>query len=238
MSLGSKSRYVIESEGYSKIIFSMARGNTYLQKISKDLESNPSNILKKLKILERKGYLISKIEGNKKVFPFERKVYAIPSKKLVRDFIDYFMKKRRTELHSIFMAKSEKKHLLEILNKIEADFKSIDKNPIFSQMLWSIISNHSYDEEIEILKSSFDYFDMTIYSTLDVGIGVMGNIKEGLEVANFHERVKKYEDEKNRIVTETKKHLNSSKFMKFYEDFNLKATKSTDNTHKKSRNTH
>ena len=54
MGIGSKSRYVIENEGYSKIIFSMAKGNTYLQKISEDLEENPSNIIKKLKILERK----------------------------------------------------------------------------------------------------------------------------------------------------------------------------------------
>jgi hypothetical protein len=52
MYLGSKSRYVIENEGYSQIIFSMAKGNTYLQKISEDLKSNPSNILKKIKILE------------------------------------------------------------------------------------------------------------------------------------------------------------------------------------------
>ena len=238
MGIGSKSRYVIENEGYSKIIFSMAKGNTYLQKISEDLEENPSNIIKKLKILERKGYLISKIEGNKKVFPFERKVYAIPSKKLVKDFIDYFMKKRRTELNSIFMAKSEKKHLLEILNKLEADFRSLEKNPIFSQMMWSIISNHAHSDEIDLLKTSFDYFDMTIYSMLYPGMGVMGNIKEGVEVSKFHERVKAYEDEKNKIVTETKKHLNSREVMKFYNDFNLNATKSTDNTNKMGRNMH
>ena len=238
MNFGSKSRYVIENEGYSQIIFSMAKGNTYLQKISEDLKSNPSNILKKLKILERKGYLISKVEGNKKVFPFERRVYAIPSKKLVRDFIDYFLKKRRIELNSIFMAKGEKKQLLEILNELEADFRSLEKNPIFSQMMWSIISHHAYSDEIDLLKTSFDYFDMTIYSMLDTGIGVTGNIKEGFEVSKFHERVKEYEDEKNRIVTETKKRLNSSKFMKVYEDFNLKATKSSDNTNKTSRNTH
>jgi len=238
MSIGSKSRYVIENEGYSKIIFSMAKGNTYLQKISEDLEDNPSNIIKKLKILERKGYLISKIEGNKKVFPFERKVYAIPSKKLVKDFIDYFMKKRRTELNSIFMAKSEKKHLLEILNKLEADFRSLEKNPVFSQMMWSIISHHAHEGDIELLKSSFDHFDLCIYSVFDTGLGVVGNFKEGVEVSKFHERVKAYEDEKNKIVTETKKRLNSSKFIKFYEDFNLKATKSIDNTNKTSRNTH
>jgi predicted transcriptional regulator len=216
----------------------MAKGNTYLQKISEDLEDNPSNIIKKLKILERKGYLISKIEGNKKVFPFERKVYAIPSKKLVKDFIDYFMKKRRNELNSIFMAKSEKKHLLEILNKLEADFRSLEKNPIFSQMMWSIISHHAYSDEIDLLKTSFDYFDMTIYSMLDPRIGVVGNIKEGVEVSKFHERVKAYEDEKNKIVTETKKHLNSREVMKFYNDFNLNATKSTDNTNKMGRNMH
>ena len=238
MNLGSKSRYVIENEGYSQIIFSMAKGNTYLQKISEDLKSNPSNILKKLKILERKGYLISKIEGNKKVFPFERRVYAIPSKKLVKDFIDYFIKKRRTELNSIFMSKTEKKHLTEIINKLEVDFKGLEKNPIFSQMMWSIISHHAYSDEIDLLKTSFDYFDMTIYSMLDPGIEVLGNIKEGVEVSKFHERVKAYEDEKNKIVAETKKRLNSSKFMKFYEDFNLEATKSIDNTNKQGRNTH
>jgi len=238
MNFGSKSRYVIENEGYSKIIFSMARGNTYLQKISEDLEDNPSNIIKKLKILERKGYLISKIEGNKKVFPFERKVYAIPSKKLVKDFIDYFMKKRRIELNSIFMSKTEKKALTESLNKIEADFKGLDKNPVFSQMMWSIISHHAFEGDVELLKTSFDYFDMTIYSMLDPGLGVVGNFKEGVKVAKFHERVKEYEDEKNRIVAETKKRLNSREFMKFYEGFNLKATKSTDNTNKKSGNTH
>ena len=127
---------------------------------------------------------------------------------------------------------------LEYESGLEADFKKLDKNPIFSQMLWSIICNPANYENIELLKSSFDYFELTIYSMLEVGIGVMGNIKGGVEVANFHERVKAYEDEKNRIVAETKKRLNSKQFMNSFEDFSSKATKSLNNINKKSRDTH
>jgi hypothetical protein len=233
-----KTKPILENASYSQIIFSMARGNTYLQKMSEDLKLNPSNLLKKLKILERKGYLISKIEGNKKVFPFERRVYIIHSKKLVGEFIDYFMKKRKTELNAIFMTRADKKHLTEILTKLEADFKKLDKNPIFSQMLWSIICNPANYEDIELLKSSFDYFELTIYSMSDVGIGVVGNIKEGVEVAEFHERIAEYEKEKNRVVAETKKRLNSKQFMNSFEDFSSKATKSLNNINKKGRDTH
>ena len=94
------------------ILKSINLGNNYLQKIAQHLKKNPSNLLSDLKSLEDSGYISHRIEGQKDIFPFEKKVYYLNHSgsfllKFYKD-CDKFNKKYSTFFNYYFKSKFQK----------------------------------------------------------------------------------------------------------------------------------
>jgi len=72
---------------YSKIIFSIAKGNNYAQKISEDIEKDTGNLAKQLSLLKKEGFLYSKQEIDKSKFPMSKiRYYSINWDKINSEF--------------------------------------------------------------------------------------------------------------------------------------------------------
>ena len=81
---------VFENNVYSNLIFQIASGNNYAQKIYEvyGKRKEASVIARQLKILEKQKYAVSTIQEDKSVFPMQRlRVYSINWNLIIKEFV-------------------------------------------------------------------------------------------------------------------------------------------------------
>jgi len=84
---GRKPVKVNENDTYSKLIFLIASGNNYNQKISEYSDKDPSLIFGQLKRLKDKKYIIGKREKY-----LNKKIYSVNWQKINNEFIEHLRK--------------------------------------------------------------------------------------------------------------------------------------------------
>ena len=116
---GRKFIPVFENQLYSTLLFTIIAGNNYPKKIAESLNKDFGNVSRQLKFLEKKDFVSVKIEGNKKIFPFEKKIYSVNWNKILDEFIK-LLKEQKDEFIEIHKnlktnIKPERLELLEML---------------------------------------------------------------------------------------------------------------------------
>lgn len=124
---------------YSQILFSIGAGNNYPKKIAESLGREIANTHKQLNVLEKKSYVKSKLEGDKNVFPFERRIYEIEWEKIVEEFDKYYFKGVRIGFPPI-----------KLLSESNFDFhhQGIKKNSYLQNMFKYIFSYVGKDKKV------------------------------------------------------------------------------------------
>src|SRR3989344_2174888 len=81
---------VIENVIYSSLIYQIASGNNYPQKIFDSLKKPTSIIVRQLKTLKEECFVFSEYKEDKSIFPMQRQtIYSINWKKIIEEFIKY-----------------------------------------------------------------------------------------------------------------------------------------------------
>ncbi|MCD4759340.1 hypothetical protein K8R33_00445, partial [archaeon] len=145
---GRKFTPIIENQLYSSLIFSIANGNSYPKKIAESLNKDFGNISRQLTLLEKKGFALSKLEGSKNVFPFERKVYSIKWERIIQEFIDFLTR-------SIAYLKEEDNRIgLNLKENYESR-----RNKKFEEII-NKIENKNYQKKLKENKYLIKYFQV------------------------------------------------------------------------------
>jgi hypothetical protein len=115
---GKKRIRVVENKIYSELIFEIASGNNYSQKIYDSIKKPTSSIVKQLKILSEEGFVNSELIENKNIFPMKRiKKYSVNWEKIIEEFIEELKKKKKNiEETSLNIKKIFEEHLKETNN--------------------------------------------------------------------------------------------------------------------------
>lgn len=81
---------VIENNIYSNLLFQIALGNNYAQKIFEATKKPTSIIVRQLDILKKEGFVSSKYIEDKSVFPMQRlTLYSVNWEKIIEEFLKY-----------------------------------------------------------------------------------------------------------------------------------------------------
>jgi len=81
---------VIDNRIYSNLIFQIASGNNYAQKIFEATKKPTSIIVRQLDILRKEEFVTSEYKEDKSVFPMQRlTLYSVNWKKIIEEFIKY-----------------------------------------------------------------------------------------------------------------------------------------------------
>jgi len=150
---------VIDNNLYSSLLFSVSNGNNYPKKIAESLNRDFGNVSRQLKLLEKKRFVFSKLEGDKKTFPFEKRVYSVNWKKIIEEFVKYLR-------HNVDYVCSENARLGMNLDKVMRGFnervaQARDKN---------------FENSLKENKLLYAFFE-TYYSTI-------GNLKESWTISS------------------------------------------------------
>jgi hypothetical protein len=82
---------VIDNRIYSNLIFQIASGNNYAQKIFETYKKKSTSVIvRQLDILRKQDFVTSKYKEDKSVFPMQRlTLYSINWKKIIEEFVKY-----------------------------------------------------------------------------------------------------------------------------------------------------
>jgi hypothetical protein len=151
---------------YSNILFSISASNNYPQKVAESLNKNTANILRQLALLEKQKYVSSKLEGNKVVFPFEKRIYSINWPKIHSLFIERIASKIKEEKD---LAITHEKAFYEEQLKQFSKSTTIDKHKSkietnVNVFLKNQVKYKDNDFIRELLKETFSNFKNTSFS--------------------------------------------------------------------------
>lgn len=81
---------VMENKIYSNLIFQIASGKNYAQKIFETTKKPTSIIVRQLDILRKEGFVSSERKEDKSTFPMQRlTIYSVNWKKIIEEFVKY-----------------------------------------------------------------------------------------------------------------------------------------------------
>lgn len=130
---------------YSQILFTIGAGNNYPKKIAESLGREVANTHKQLNILEKKGYVKSKLEGNKNVFPFEIRVYEIEWQKIIEEFYNFYFNRTRIGFPPIKLISEE---------NFSFHYKDMKNNNYLQNMFKYIFSYIGKDKKVYELEEN------------------------------------------------------------------------------------
>ena len=131
---GRKPVNILTNPLYSTLLFCIASHHNYPKKIADLLNKNLGNTAKQLDFLEDKGFIISKLEGNPKVFPFEKKILSVNWEKINQEFIS-------------FVQSEVNRWIKQIKDSgIDTDSKDLN-NEIFSKRMLGLAAALSFQKE-------------------------------------------------------------------------------------------
>lgn len=195
---------IIDNIVYSNLIFQVALGNNYAQKIFEAFgkQKEVSVILKQLKTLEDEGFVSSEIKEDRSVFPMKKiRIYSINWERINQEFFDFIKNK-------------SKNPNLKIPEKYA-------KNKLFSLYLKEIFARH---EKIKatVIKDIFESLSIALLESL-VPISESSKPKELGELAKILELINPSNWENNLFVEESEKIL-----FKIAEDNGIKVATEED----------
>jgi len=154
---------VMNNKIYSALLFEIASGNNYAQKIYDSIKKPTSIIVRQLKILEDKDFVTSVFEEDKSTFPMKRlNIYSINWDKIIQEFVSYVFKKFEKEFKDHQKIDHEgtdepkEKVYIKLHKKIkDKDFESEIKNNEYLKALLKITFSISENSQ-KTIKEIFE----------------------------------------------------------------------------------
>lgn len=222
MAKGKQRLPVIDNFIYSDLIFKIAKGNNYAQKIFEAYKKKKpvSVIARQLDILEEDGFVTSETKEDKSVFPMQRlRIYSVNWEKINKEFFR-FMEEKSTN----------------------PDFKLSEKFLKNKCLAFYFERIFSFNEEVgfKTIKEVFEKFSLSLLESL---AEFSADEKYyGKEISDFRrilEAINPAEWENPKFIDKSEEILNKDLLQKFREtkENSIEATKPIENSPEKFRDT-
>lgn len=214
MAKGKQRLPVIDSVVYSNLIFEIAKGNNYAQKIFESFKKKKpvSVIARQLDILEKKEkFITSETKEDKSVFPMQRlRIYSVNWEKINREFFKFILAKSKTQGFKIPEKYATNKFLSLYFKKIFSANKEIG---------------------VEKINEIFESFSISLFEH-DFDFYKQGDKKELKEFIEFLELINPAQWENDKFVKKSMKIIEG-----FEHENGIEATKPIENSPEKFRDT-
>jgi len=136
---------VMSNKIYSALLFEIASGNNYAQKIYDSIKKPTSIIVRQLKILEEKDFVTSVFEEDKSTFPMKRlNIYSINWNKILQEFVRYVFDGFKEEHQNYKRIKDTLKNNSQDIHKSKDEKYDKLMNEIENKNFEKIIEENNY----------------------------------------------------------------------------------------------